>query len=166
MEIARYSSSSSVLQLLHRCGKVQPSSGGSEISSVFPWTKTEALLVSDPHVRSPLADPDNGARVRIAPQVKYYLAVILDRKLNFAAHVNYVAGKSENLAKTAEIGRETMGPSCTRIETPIRRSGGARSNIRCNRVGSPDTPNVILAATLNSDRPFFQQLARTERRPH
>ncbi|MGI4816883.1 MAG: reverse transcriptase family protein [Janthinobacterium lividum] len=62
----------------------------------FSAEKTEALLVRGPHARSPLIRM-NGQRVKFVPQAKY-LGVILDRKLNFAAHVNHVATKSKSLA--------------------------------------------------------------------
>ncbi|VVC42798.1 Reverse transcriptase domain, partial [Cinara cedri] len=62
----------------------------------FSVEKTEALIVKGPHARSPLIRM-NGARVKFVPQAKY-LGIILDRKLNFAAHVNYVALKAKSLA--------------------------------------------------------------------
>lgn len=39
----------------------------------------------------------NGVRVMVVPQAKY-LGVILDRKHNFATHINYVANKANTLA--------------------------------------------------------------------
>lgn len=62
----------------------------------FSAEKTEAIQFRGPHVRRPLIKL-NGARVKIVPQAKY-LGVILDRKLNFAAHVNYVASKAKSLS--------------------------------------------------------------------
>lgn len=62
---------------------------GSRNKLRFSVEKTEAIQLKGPHKRSPNIRM-NGARVRFSPSVKY-LGVILDRKLNFCAHVNHVA---------------------------------------------------------------------------
>lgn len=55
--------------------------------------KTEAVVFRGPYERSPLTRM-NGQRVKFKSQVKY-LGVILDRKLNFRAHVSYVTEKAK-----------------------------------------------------------------------
>lgn len=51
------------------------------------------MILKGPHAHSPLIRI-NGARVKVVPQAKY-LGIILDRKLNFAAHINYVVNKAK-----------------------------------------------------------------------